>query len=125
MIDAAKAPADDYAATRAAWQAEVLADTDIKTYALDGKTGLDAVKIDIGRALSALGDTTLEASFRQAMNITGAGDHPAFVKAFWRLAQKVGEGKHVSGAGPSSAGQRAPGATDRPSPARALYPNNS
>lgn len=124
LIDAAKAPAADYAATRAEWQAKTLADPDIKAYSLDGKTGLDAVKIDIGRALAALGDTALETDFRRAMDTTGAGDNPAFVKAFWRLSQKVGEGKHVSGSGPSTAGQRAPGTTDRPPPARALYPNN-
>lgn len=122
-IENAKAPEASYTALRTEWQAATLADPDIKAYSTDGKTGIDAVKIDIGRALSSLGDTKLEADFRAAMDLTGAGDNPAFVKAFWRLAQKVGEGKHVVGHGASPEGQRAPGSAAKPSPAQAMYPN--
>ena len=32
---------------------------------------------------------------REALDITGAGDHPAVVKAFYKLAQMVNEGTHV------------------------------
>lgn len=117
----AKAPQDAYAATRADWQSKVKADPEISAYAKDGKTGTDAVKIDIGKAINTL-PTDLQASFREAMDITGAGDHPAFVKAMWKFAQAIGEGKPVSGAGPSPAGQVAPGARP-PSAAQAMYPN--
>jgi hypothetical protein len=125
MIAAAKAPADTYEATRTEWQAKVKSDPDLAKAVNGDKTGLDAVKLDIGRALNALNDPTLAADFKSAMDLTGAGDHPAFVKALWRLSSFVTEGKHVNGSGPSVHGQRAPGDTGRPSAAAALYPNLS
>lgn len=123
MIAAAKAPATEYEATRTAWQAKAKSDPDMAKAVNGGTTGLDAVKLDLGRALSAIGDPTLVTEFKQAMDLTGAGDHPAFIKTFWKLAQFVTEGKHVSGAAPSPHGQRPPGTTERPAAARALYPN--
>lgn len=118
----AKGPQDAYEATRKDWQAKTNADPELSKAVSGGKTGLEAVKLDIGRAINALGDEGLIKEFKTAMDITGAGDHPAFVKAFWKLSQLVGEGKHVAGAGPSPKGQEAPG-TKPPSPAKALYPN--
>ena len=122
MLDAAKGPQDAYAATRTEWQAKTQADPDIKAATSNGKTGLEAVKLDIGRAFDALGNTALVTDLRQAMDITGAGDHPAVVKALWKLSQFVTEGKHVSGGGPSPAGQKGPNEAPA-SVARALYPN--
>lgn len=122
LLAAAKGPQDAYAATRTDWQAKVKADPDMAKATNGDKTGLDAVKLDIGRALNAIGDAPLVAEFKQAMDITGAGDHPAFVKAMWKLASFITEGKHVLGAGPSPAGQKAPGAA-KPDTAHALYPN--
>lgn len=118
--DAAKAPKATYDALRQTWRSEVQADADIKSYSVDGKSGIDAVKVDIGRALATL-DPKLAADFKAAMDLTGAGDNPAFVKALWRLSQSVVEGKAVSGRGPSPLGQKAPGAK-APSAAQALYP---
>jgi hypothetical protein len=46
------------------------------------------------------------------MNLTGAGDHPAFVKAFNKLAAFVTEGSHVTGKGPSDLGQKPLGAPE-------------
>jgi hypothetical protein len=112
-----------YTEMRKDWAAKTLADSDISSYALDGKTGIDAVKVDIGRALGTL-DPALRADFQAAMDLTGAGDHPAFVKAMWRLSQAISEGRPVTGKGPSPEGQRAPGSSARPSPAKSLYPNN-
>ncbi len=123
MIEAAKAPQTAYESMRQEWRNTVSADPDIKAYATEGRTGTDAVKVDIGRALATL-DPKLANEFKAAMDVTGAGDHPAFVKAIWKLSQSVIEGKPVNGAGPSKFGQLAPGATDKPSPARAMYPNN-
>lgn len=119
--DVAKAPKATYDALRQTWRSEVTADKDISAYSVDGKSGIDAVKVDIGRALATL-DPKLASDFRQAMDLTGAGDNPAFVKAFWRLSQSVVEGRPVSGRGPSPLGQKAPGAKP-PSAAQALYPN--
>ncbi len=123
MIEAAKAPAATYEATRNTWQAQVRADPDLAKAVNGDKTGLDAVKLDIGRALNAIGDPTLAAEFKSAMDLTGAGDHPAFVKTLWKLSQFATEGKHVTGGGPSPHGQQAPGSAAKPSPAAAMYPN--
>lgn len=123
MIDAAKAPQTAYESMRQDWRNTTSNDAEIKSYATDGRTGTDAVKVDIGRALATL-EPALANEFKAAMDLTGAGDHPAFVKAIWKLSQRVVEGKPVSGSGPSKFGQTAPGATDRPSAARSMYPNN-
>jgi hypothetical protein len=123
MIEAAKAPAATYEATRTAWQAQVRADPDLAKAVNGDKTGLDAVKLDIGRALTAIGDPVLAGEFKSAMDLTGAGDHPAFVKTLWKLAQFATEGKHVTGTNPSPHGQQAPGTQAKPTPAAAMYPN--
>lgn len=122
LQDAAKAPTDAVETMRKDWVAKVNADAEMAKATSGGKTGLDAVKYDIGRALTNL-DPTLAGEFKQAMDLTGAGDHPAFVKAMWKLSQLVTEGKHVAGGNPSPAGQVAPGASTRPSAAKSLYPN--
>lgn len=114
-IAAAKGPADSYAATRTEWQNAVKADPEISA------AGLDKVKTDIGRVIATL-PTDLQGDFRKAMDITGAGDHPAMVKALWKLSSLVTEGSHVTGKGPSSEGQRKPGDSAKPTPAQALYP---
>jgi len=122
MIAAAKGPESTYTAIRTDWQAKVKADPDLAGAVNGDKTGLDAVKLDIGRALNAMGDATLAKEFKEAMDLTGAGDHPAFVKTMWKLASFITEGKHVAGGGPSPHGQAQPGAKP-PSAAKALYPN--
>lgn len=122
MIEAAKAPATAVETMRTDWRAKVTADTEMKAAVNGDKTGLDAVKLDIGRALTHL-PPALATEFKAAMDLTGAGDHPAFVKAMWKFSQLIGEGKHVNGAGPSPAGQVAPGAPTRPSGAKAMFPN--
>lgn len=84
---------------------------------------LPEVRATVAKAIDSLGDQKLAADFRQAMDITGAGNNPAFVRAFYKLAQMVTEGKHVSGAGPSKEGM---GSQARPeTAAKALYPNLS
>lgn len=85
---------------------------------------LSQVKQTISKAIDNLGDAALSKSFREAMDITGAGNHPAVFKALAKLAEFVTEGKHVSGGNPSPLGQRTPGDSGRPSVAKALYPNN-
>ena len=123
-IAAAKAPQETYEATRTKWQAETTSHPDIKNLVDkdSGKTGIDAVKIVMGRALNAIGDPALATEFKAAMDLTGAGDNPAFVRTFLKLADFVTEGKHVAGKGPSIAGQREPGKTALPTAAQALYP---
>jgi hypothetical protein len=77
----------------------------------------------ISRALDGLGNAQLKAEFQQAMDFTGAGNHPAFIRTFYALAQRLAEGTHVAGNGPSPLGQQAPGAARPPTAARAMYPN--
>ena len=96
------------------WVAEVKADP------LIGPK-LNEVKTTIARAIDGLNDPKLAASFREAMDFTGAGNNPAFIKAFYKLAQMVTEGGHVAGGGPSAAGQKRAG--EMPSAAQAMYPN--
>jgi antitoxin component of RelBE/YafQ-DinJ toxin-antitoxin module len=122
-IALAKAPQDAVETMRKEWRGKTEADPDIKATVdkNSGKTGMDAVKVNIARTLSVL-PVDLQVEFKDAMNLTGAGDHPAFVKAFNKLAAFVTEGSHVAGAGPSPDGQKKPG-TPAPTAAAALYPN--
>lgn len=100
---------------REGWRNELKADKEI-----GGK--LEQVAAEIGKAKAVLGPE-LSASLNEAMDLTGAGDHPAFIKAFYKFAQLVNEGKPVSPGNPSPFGQKAPGAAARPSAAQSLYPN--
>lgn len=77
--------------------------------------------VSVGRLLSQLGPG--EASFREAMNSTGVGNHPAFVAAMIKIAGLISEGGHVSGAQPSPLGQTAGGVKPAPSLAAAMYPH--
>lgn len=124
MQSLTKDPIEAIKAQEKTWSAATLADPDISAYALDGKTGIDAVKLDIGRAKSVLSPTE-RAAFDHVMNWTGIGSNPDFVRALWRMGQHITEGRPVSTANaqPSPHGQRAPGANERPTPARSLYPN--
>jgi hypothetical protein len=122
LQDAAKAPTDTMNTMRADWRTKVSADPELAKAVNGDKTGLDAVKLDIGRALTHL-PANEAADFRAAMDLTGAGDHPAFVKAFWKLSQLITEGRHVNGANPSPLGQKPPGEAAKPSGAKALFPN--
>lgn len=96
------------------WVEEIKADSDI-----GGRLG--EVKETIGRALDTIGDPALVKGFKEAMDLTGAGNNLAFVKTFFKLASAITEGKHVQGKNPSPHGQ-----DSKAVPvigARALYPN--
>lgn len=114
-LDAAEGPVKLWEQTQERWVNEVKADKEI-----GGK--LNEVRTTIARAIDGLGDSALASEFRKAMDYTGAGNNPAFIKAFYRLAQRLTEGQHVSGNGPSTEGQQQPG-TGRPSAAKSLFPN--
>lgn len=113
--EAAEAPYKLYTETRQAWRDEIKADPEIGNK-------LDSVKQTVSKALDSLGDAKLANEFRAAMDLTGAGDHPAFIKAFYKLAQKMTEGTQVTAGSPTKEGQTRPGSAPQ-SPARALYPN--
>lgn len=83
---------------------------------------LDKVKMQIGQALDMLPKEDVTA-FRNAMNETMVGNHPAFIKTFWRMAEKMVAGTHVQGINPSPNGQSPSGHTERPSIAESMWPN--
>ena len=65
--------------------------------------------------------TQMVSDVKKAMDLTGAGDHPAFVR-FWDLvSQRFTEGTYVAGRGPSPGGQQGPGSKPD-SAAKAMYP---
>jgi hypothetical protein len=104
---AAKAPIDSWMEQKKTWKTEIKADPEI-----GGKLG--EVKARIGAMYAALGDTKLVTEFKAAMDLTGAGDNPAFIRLFHKLAERLGEGKPVTGD------------TPKPKPssaAQAMYPN--
>lgn len=112
-----KANNDAYETMRTEWRDSLKADKDI-----GGK--LDSVAAEIGKVKDRL-PTTVRDAFNEAMNFTGAGDHPGVVKALYEISKLVNEGSHVSGSGPSPNGQSRSGETKRPSLAAAMYPNLS
>lgn len=114
-VEASNAPYKTYSDMRAGWVDAVKADPEI-----GGK--LPEVKLTVARAIDGLGDPKLAADFREAMDLTGAGDNPAFIKAFYKLAQKVAPGTHVAAGGPSTFGQARPGGAPG-SAAKAMFPN--
>lgn len=119
MQKAAQEPVDFFNQQKMEWRKELIAD---KTLG-DGKENLNAKTLkQISDVKNALGPELKEA-FQEAMDYTGAGDHPAFIKAMVKIAEFISEGSHVSGKGPSPLGQTPTGSAARPTPAQAMYPN--
>lgn len=90
------------------WQNEVRADKEI------GGDKLPDVVKTIGKLLD--NPQFVDPGFKAALNLTGAGNNPAFVKTFYKLAKALTEGGHVSG-NPPAAGKPPVGSPN------ALYPN--
>ncbi len=114
---ATEASSKAYEDMRADWQAKSKADSEIGPH-------MAKIKENVGRLYDAIGDAKLVGEFKQIMDLTGAGDNPAFIKVLNKLSSFVTEGHHVTGAQPSKFGQTPPGTGERPSTAHALYPNN-
>jgi hypothetical protein len=112
IVRAETAPYQVWQETQEKWRTEIRNDPDI-----GGK--LDQVRETVARAIDGLGDPKLAREFREAMDYTGAGNNPAFIRAFYKLASMVTEGKAAPAGGPSPAA-RPQGA--RPSLAQSMYP---
>ena len=80
------------------WVSEIKADPDI------GGERLQASLASASRAIDRLGVPGL----REALNLTGAGNHPAVVKAFVRLGQMVAEDRFLPGNDAAPAAPRSP-----------------
>lgn len=127
--DGAQQLVDLYAKNlQAAQEAPFKAYIDMKqgwTDAVTAKYGKDIEEggkhyVAVGSLLEKLGPA--EMPFREAMDVTGVGSHPAFVDAFIEFAKMLGSGTHVKGNGPSPLGQ-SPGATPQRSLAQSMYPH--
>ncbi len=111
-------PLETYQNMRADWRKDVISDR----YIGNGRDGLSqTAQQDISAAFNAMGDQRTIEEFKEAMNLTGAGDHPAFLRAFAALGKHFREGTAVRGSGPAPVGQQRPGQPR--SAATALYPN--
>lgn len=112
-IEAAEAGMNLWKQTQEDWIAEIKA---------DDKLGhkLPEVRSTVSKMIDQL-PKEIGAGFREAMDFTGAGNNPAFIRALYALAQLTTEGTKVAGKGPSPLGQ-SDGSKPR-SGAAALYPN--
>lgn len=99
---------------REGWRNDIAADKEMGDK-------VDAIKIDIGKMWAHLPPDVVK-SFKEAMDITGVGDHPAIVKGLWKIAALVNEGRPVPPNNPSPHGQSKPG-SGPVSIASAMYPN--
>lgn len=117
---AATSPDTAYNEMRTEWKTKSEADPDIGVFTGSKALGM---KENIGRALDALNDKQLKTDFQFAMDLTGLGDNPAFIKVANKWAQFVIEGRNVRPGGPSEHGQNDKGQTQRPSVAQGMYPN--
>lgn len=91
------------------WIGQVKADPEI------GGTKFAEVKTTIAKAIDSLGPE-LSVAFRQGLDATGAGNHPAIWKGLAKMAALLTEGGHVSGTPTTGA--------DKPSVKEAFYPNS-
>lgn len=126
MQRVAEAPGKAFEEMTSNWIASAKADPEIGNK-------LPTVKTNIGKAYDVLINAipekaaetrTLINDFKSAMDITGVGNHPAFIKVLNRLAERIIEPGHVVGGGPSTHGQSTNGTAQRPSVAQSMYPNN-
>jgi hypothetical protein len=117
--EAAAAPYKAYQDTVAGWLKDSQDHPDLR-----GKLGPgQEVNVRIAKLLDGVPDSKLASDFREAMDITGVGNHPAFIRLMDHFAKQLTEGTHVAGNGPGPGGQSAPGTASRPSAAASMWPN--
>ena len=98
------------------WRAEAEAHPDLRGKLGQGKE----VNVRVGKLLDSLGPE-LSKGFREAMDFTGAGNHPMFIRGMNKLAERLTEGTSVTGGKPSPLGQ-----TNKPNggtPGSRIWPN--
>lgn len=93
--------------TNAKWVNDVKADPEI------GGAKFEPTKNSIAKAIDSLGPE-LSVAFRQGLDATGAGNHPAIWKGLAKMAALLTEGGHVTGNPPKAA----------PSIGEAFFPNS-
>ena len=113
--EAFRQPYEAYEALRSDWREKARAHPEIRG-------DFDRVLSTVAKAIDSVGDAGLASEFRQVMDMTGAGDHPAFIRMFYKLASQLTEGRPVTGNGPAKAGQADPTKGRPVTAAQALYP---
>lgn len=98
---------DTWKTTNEKWVSDVKSDPDI------GGAKFEPTKTSIARAIDSLGPE-LSVAFRQGLDATGAGNHPAIWKGLAKMAALLTEGGHVSGSP----------ASGKPDLATAFFPNS-
>jgi len=118
-IKSSKEVLDVWTSTRKEWREGIVNDPQLgKLTGSNGNFGPDsALIVTVNRALDGLQNPKLVSDFKDAMELTGAGDNPAFVKVLYALASKVTEGTTYARGEPSKT------ANARPTAGAALYPN--
>jgi len=81
---------------------------------------LSDVKVTVSRVIDSL-PADVAKGFREAMDLTGAGDNPFFIQAIYAWAQKLAPGTHVPAGGVSKFANAVDGKPR--SAGSALYPN--
>lgn len=99
---------DAWKTTNDGWVAEVKADPEV------GGAKFAVTKSTIAKAIDSLGPE-LSVAFRQGLDATGAGNHPAIWKGLAKWAATLTEGGHVIGSPP---------AAGKPTLKEAFYPNS-
>lgn len=101
-----KAIHDGWQSQQQEWVEKIKADPEI------GGANLDSVKQTISKVLD--NPQFADPEFRKAMDWTGAGNHPAVFRTFYRMAKALSEGTSVAGSPPDQS-------KERPSPGAAVY----
>lgn len=104
-----------FAETTADWRKSAVEDKTLGT----GTDIKPEVKQAFGKAIGLL-PADLQTSFKEAMNMTGVGNHPAFIRAFYELGKRVTEGRPAQASAPAAVTPPGKGPT---SLAAAIYPN--
>jgi hypothetical protein len=107
LAAAAEAPQKLWEATQTEWQGQVRSDPEI------GGAKLDAAIATAAKAIDKFGGPAL----RDALDITGAGNHPEVVRFFARVGATLSEAEFVTGSPKGSAAAK-------PSAATVLFPND-
>ena len=94
---ASEAPYALWKETQTKWQTEVKADAEI------GGANFDTMKSTVAKAIDDIGGEQA-AKMREALDFTGAGNHPEIIRLFYRLAKAATEGGPVSGGALASQG---------------------
>jgi hypothetical protein len=116
--EAFQAPFKAYQEMKDGWLKEAQDHPDLRGKLGEGKE----VNVRIGKFLTSLPDQTLASDFKKAMNLTGVGNHQAFIRVIDYAAQRLTEGSHAAGNGPGPGGQSQPGRSSQPTAAQAMWP---